>query len=146
MPTSSGHVHPSHYRWTRIVPAAELEERINKKESIGRLLAIVTLRRAASGHVNGVLIKGSKRSAKIKQETTIRHILGLGSQRSALFTVETEYGKDKRPVTFVFHGAGWGHGVGMCQSGAMGRAEQGQTYVDILKAYHPGTQLAYLNY
>ncbi|MBI5201683.1 MAG: SpoIID/LytB domain-containing protein, partial [Elusimicrobia bacterium] len=146
MPTSSGHVHPSHYRWSRIVPAAELEERVNRKEKVGRLLAIVALKRAQSGHVNGLLLKGSARTAKIRQETTIRHILGLGSQRSALFTIEIEYGKDKKPAAYVFHGAGWGHGVGMCQSGAMGRAEQGQTYVDILKAYHPGTELAYLNY
>ncbi|MCX5788061.1 MAG: SpoIID/LytB domain-containing protein [Elusimicrobia bacterium] len=146
MPTSSGHIHPSHYRWVRIVPAKELEERLNRKEKIGKLLAIVTLRRSVSGHVNGVLLKGSRRTVRLKQETAIRHLLGLGSQRSALFTIDTEVGKDKRPETFVFHGGGWGHGVGMCQSGAMGRAEQGQTYVDILKAYHPGTQLAYLNY
>ncbi|MBI4346718.1 MAG: SpoIID/LytB domain-containing protein [Elusimicrobia bacterium] len=148
MPTSSGHVHASHYRWSRIVPAAELEERINRTEkgAIGKHAALRTLRRAASGHVNGILLKGSRGSVKVRLETKIRHLLGLGSQRSALFTIETEYGKDKRPSTFVFHGAGWGHGVGMCQSGAMGRAEQGQTYVDILKAYHPGTELAYLNY
>lgn len=146
MPTSSGHVHAAHYRWTRVVPALELEERINRREKVGKLLGIQTLRRAASGHVNGLMLKGSKRQAKIRQETSIRSLLGLGSQRSALFTIETEYNKEKRPETFVFHGAGWGHGVGMCQSGAMGRAEQGQTYVDILKAYHPGTELAYLNY
>ncbi|MBI4424066.1 MAG: SpoIID/LytB domain-containing protein [Elusimicrobia bacterium] len=146
MPTSSGHVHAAHYRWSRVVGAKDLEERIHRKEKIGRLLQLLTLRRAASGHVNGLLIKGSKRQLSVRRETSIRHLMGLGSQRSALFTIETEYGKDRKPEAFVFHGAGWGHGVGMCQSGAMGRAEQGQTYVDILKAYHPGTELAYLNY
>ncbi len=146
MPTRSGYVHGAHYRWSRVVPASELQEKMNRQLKIGKLLRIQPLRRARSGHVNSVLVVGSKRKVTVQHETKIRHLLGLGSQRSTLFTLETEPGAEGRPESFVFYGAGWGHGVGMCQSGAMGRAEQGQSYVDILRAYYPSTELGNLNY
>jgi len=83
-----------------------------------------------------------------------------------LFVVDTEYrleaapkvksAKGKKaakksppllvPETFVFRGGGWGHAVGLCQSGAMGRAEAGQDYETIVKAYFAGVELAPLSY
>ena len=60
--------------------------------------------------------------------------------------VETEYDKKGRPKLFTFYGGGWGHAVGMCQSGAEGRALEGQSYHDILASYYPGIELGNLRY
>ncbi|MBI4385877.1 MAG: SpoIID/LytB domain-containing protein [Elusimicrobia bacterium] len=142
----SRYVYPSHYRWNRIIAAKDLEEKLNRSRKIGRLVGLRTLRRARSGHLNAVLILGSRRNVKVTDEARMRNLLGIGSQRSALFLIETEYDDQGRPETFVFHGAGWGHGVGLCQSGSIGRAEQGQTYDEILKAYFPGSEIGNLRY
>lgn len=140
------YVHPSHFRWTRVIAAEDLEERINRSMKIGRLLGVLTMQRSLSGHLNSVLLKGSKASPVVAKEIAIRGFLGDGSQRSALFTVETEADKKGRPRLFTFYGGGWGHGVGMCQCGAMGRALEGQSYHDILAAYYPGVELGNLRY
>ena len=162
----SGIVHPSHSRWARVVAAADLEARVNRKFKIGKLKGLRVLRRAPTGNVEAMLVLGSKRSVKLKDEFDIRGLLGVGSLRSTLFVMDTEYrlaspsaAKAKKgkkaakaappvlvPETFVFRGGGWGHAVGLCQSGAMGRAEAGQDYETIVKAYFAGVQLSNLNY
>jgi SpoIID/LytB domain protein len=158
----SGAVHPSHSRWARVVAAADLEERVNRKFKIGKLKGLRVLRRAPTGNVEALLVLGSKRNAKLKDEFDIRGLLGVGSLRSTLFVVDTEYrlapssaAKTKKgkkavaplvPEAFVFRGGGWGHAVGLCQSGAMGRAEAGQDYETIVKAYFAGVQLSNLDY
>jgi peptidoglycan hydrolase-like amidase len=137
---------PSHFRWTRAIPAQDLEKRLNRLAPIGALQAVVPLRRSASGHLNSVLVRGSRESMIIDTEMGIRSLLGIGSQRSSLFVLDTEYGPDGRPALFLFHGGGWGHGVGLCQAGAMGRAERGRSYVDILAAYYRGIEIGDLRY
>ncbi|MFA5139795.1 MAG: SpoIID/LytB domain-containing protein [Elusimicrobiota bacterium] len=139
-------VQPSHFRWTRVIPAQDLEKRLNRLAPIGTLKAIVPLRRSASGHLNSVLVRGSRESMVIDTEMGIRSLLGVGSQRSSLFVLDTEYGPDGSPANFLFHGGGWGHGVGFCQAGAMGRAEQGQSYAEILAAYYRGIEIGDLRY
>jgi SpoIID/LytB domain protein len=57
---------------------------------------------------------------------------------SAMFELKIERHAKGRPVTWVFTGGGWGHGVGMCQVGAIGRAEAGQNYREILNHYFNG--------
>ena len=162
----SGAVHPSHSRWARVVAASDLEERVNRKFKIGKLKGLRVLRRAPTGNVEALLVLGSKRNAKLKDEFDIRGLLGVGSLRSTLFIVDTEYRlesapaakarKGKKPAkkqapalvpdAFVFRGGGWGHAVGLCQSGAMGRAEAGQDYETIVKSYFAGVQLSNLDY
>jgi len=161
----SGYVHPSHSRWSRVVSAKDLEERVNRKHKIGRLKGLRVLRRAPTGNVEALLILGTKRNLKLSDEFAIRGVLGAGSLRSTLFIVDTEYrlevppapkrtkGKKAaapRPVlaadAFVFRGGGWGHAVGLCQSGAIGRAEAGQDYETIVKSYFTGVQLSALDY
>jgi SpoIID/LytB domain protein len=142
----SDYVHPAHFRWTRYIPASDLEERINRSIKIGKLLGLQTLKRARSGHLNSVKVLGSRDSRVVTKEFSLRGLLGDGSQRSALFVVDTDVDKNGRPKAFTFYGGGWGHGVGMCQSGAMGRAQAGQSYADILAAYYPGIELGNLRY
>ena len=106
------------------------------------------------------MVLGSKRSLTLNDEFDIRGLLGVGSMRSTLFVVDTEYRletpaavKGRKaakpalvPEAFVFRGGGWGHAVGLCQSGAIGRAEAGQDVETIVKAYFAGVQLAKLDY
>ena len=155
-------MHPSHSRWARVVAASDLEERVNRKFKIGKLKGLRVLRRAPTGNVESLLVLGSRKNAKLKDEFDIRGLLGVGSLRSTLFVVDTEYrlapagarpkkGKKSAapplvPEAFVFRGGGWGHAVGLCQSGAMGRAEAGQDYETIVKAYFAGVQLSNLDY
>lgn len=143
----STYVHPSHFRWTRAVPWKDLEERAARRfKGLGKLRFVRPLRRSPAGNVNGLLVQGSRRSQKVTSEMAIRGLLGVGSVRSTLFFFDVEYGSDGRPELLVFHGGGWGHAVGLCQSGAMGRAEAGQTYEDIVRAYFPGTTLGDADY
>jgi SpoIID/LytB domain protein len=161
----SGIVHPSHSRWARVIAAKDLEERINRRHKIGRLKGLRVLRRAPTGNVSALLVLGSKRNVKLKDEFDIRSLLGVGSLRSTLFIMDTEYrletpaaSKSRKgakaakpapvlvPETFVFRGGGWGHAVGLCQSGAMGRAEAGQDAETIVKSYFAGVRLSQLDY
>jgi SpoIID/LytB domain protein len=61
---------------------------------------------------------------------------------SAMFEVRAEKDAKGRPTAWIFTGGGWGHGVGMCQTGAIGRAEAGQNYREILGHYYSGAQVA----
>jgi SpoIID/LytB domain protein len=142
----SNDVHPSHFRWTRVVSVRDLEDKLDKKFRIGKLNGLRILRRSSAGNVNAVLLLGSKKRLKLDSETQIRSYLGLGSLRSTLFMFEVEYDEHGRAKTLLFHGGGWGHGVGLCQSGAMGRAEAGQNYEEIIKAYFKGVELSQLHY
>ena len=142
----SNFVHPAHYRWARVIPWTELSRRIDRRYHTGRLLRIRTLRRAPSGHVNALLLEGARRKVKVDSETAIRSLPGMGSLRSTLFVFTPEFGPDGRPEALVVQGGGWGHGAGLCQSGAMGRAEAGQDFLQIILAYFPGTALGRCDY
>ena len=132
--------HPE-YRWTKVVQADDIAQKISRKKPIGKLTGIKILARNASGRVQKIKFVGTQGSLLISKENQIRKYLGLGSLRSTLFVMDTVF-KDGMPVSFIFFGGGWGHGVGLCQSGAAGRAAAGQTYKEILQAYFPGTLLA----
>ncbi len=158
----SGYVHPAHARWTRAIPAKDLEDKLDRRFKIGKLRGLRVLRRVASGHVKSLLIIGSRSSKTLSDEMAIRSLLGVGSLRSTMFVVDTEYRKEAPPPakgrktakgaatlvpeTFVFRGGGWGHAVGLCQSGAMGRAEAGQDYETIVRAYFLGVDIGKLGY
>jgi len=128
------------FRWTRVIPAADLEARVSRKKNVGRIKNIIPLRRSRSGHVNAIRIQGTGGDLVVEREHEIRRILGLGALRSTLFVVETTYRKG-RTHAFTLYGGGWGHGVGMCQAGAGGLAEGGALYKDIVAHYYPDTFL-----
>ncbi|MHB2025882.1 MAG: SpoIID/LytB domain-containing protein [Elusimicrobiota bacterium] len=140
------YVYPSHFRWTRVIPFNELGSKLNARLGIGLLRKIIILRRSPPGNVNSVRIIGARRSVTVNSEFKIRNLLALGSLRSTLFTFETDYDSEGRPKALIFHGGGWGHGVGLCQSGAIGRALTGQNYRQIIQAYFPGVRIKTLGY
>ena len=125
------------FRWTRVVRVEDLQKMIKrKKKDIGTIVALVPLRRSASGYVSKLVIKGTKGEVVLNKENMIRANLSWGLLRSSFFVIEPNYEKHKLKY-FVFYGGGWGHGVGFDQTGAAGRAEEGQDYQTILKHYFP---------
>ncbi|HVE13085.1 MAG TPA: SpoIID/LytB domain-containing protein [Elusimicrobiota bacterium] len=143
---ASKHTPPAHFRWSRLVPADQLAERIKRREDVGRLLSIRVLRRSRSGNVNRVEFVGEKGSLVLDHENSIRTIFGLSAIRSTMFVLESWPGADGKPAEFALYGGGWGHGVGMCQVGAAGRADAGQDARAILTHYFPGAEIGRLGY
>lgn len=142
-----GVVSPSEFRWLRIIRQEDMEFKINKQLGTGKLKAIIPLRRSPSGHVNSVLFWGSKKKVIVRKEHLIRGLLGVGQIRSALFVLETHRSARGEPESYWIHGGGWGHGVGLCQSGAAGMAgKEGKNYREILSFYYPGTSLRRIKY
>jgi SpoIID/LytB domain protein len=77
----------------------------------------------------------------IRSELDIRNALGSKEMRSSAFVVDTYRDDNGIPVVFAFWGAGWGHGLGLCQVGALGLADQGMTYDKILTYYYHGVSI-----
>jgi len=120
------------FRWTVTRSKDELDKLLAKYR-LGAVKSIEVLERGVSGRARSVRVSGAARAEVIHGELRIRQT--FGNLRSSLFVVEMQNGGA------VFRGAGFGHGVGMCQTGAMGMAETGKSYREILRHYYPGTVL-----
>lgn len=127
----------SAYRWTYWVSREEIEKRLKLSETAGPILSLTIKDRSISGRAAKVLIKGTNGEKLLKGDS----IRSLGGLRSNLFIIQPKLGTDGHPEYFVFTGGGWGHGVGMAQSGAAGMAATGYSYNEILAHYYRGTQL-----
>ncbi len=120
------------FRWSRFVDADLLGGRLG----VGRVVEIIPVERSKGGRVKRLLIVGEKGRRTIEGELSIRRTLGHpGYLRSALFYVEPKAGG------FLIRGAGFGHGLGMCQYGAGFRALEGQKFYQILQFYVPGSRI-----
>ena len=100
---------------------------------IGRVKTLIPKQRGVSGRIQILTITGDKASVDVAGDLKIRRL--LGGLKSTLFDVKRDGN------TFVFQGAGFGHGVGMCQLGAIGMAEANKTNEQILGHYYRGTHL-----
>ncbi|MBL7094637.1 SpoIID/LytB domain-containing protein [candidate division KSB1 bacterium] len=131
------------FRWEVSYARQEIEELILEKtgEDIGEFLDIVPLERGDSGRLIYIELVGTKKKLKIGKELEIRRALSKSHLYSSCFYVEKEIGSDGRAVQFILKGAGWGHGVGLCQVGATVMAMKGISYVDILVHYYKGVRL-----
>jgi stage II sporulation protein D len=118
------------FRWTVTRSAAELD-RLLASFKLGTIKAIEVLDRGVSGRARQVRIVGSARSELVSGELRIRQT--FGGLRSSLFLVKVEGG------AATFRGGGFGHGVGLCQTGSIGMAESGKSYRDILRHYYQGS-------
>ncbi len=121
------------FRWIRYFDAESLEMYINKKETIGKIKDIEPVKRAKYGALTEIRVIGEKGIRNFKFDP-IRNI--LGKIRSNV--IKWEYSKDEKGfIDEIFiYGAGWGHGVGMCQRGVKGMAEKGKNYKEILFHYY----------
>lgn len=131
------------YRWQVIYTQEELAELIHRKSGIdfGQILDLVPLERGGSGRIVRLKIIGSQRSLIIGKELEIRRTLSESHLYSSAFVVDKELSANGVPTCFILTGAGWGHGVGLCQIGAAVMGAKGYTYDALLTHYFPGATI-----
>lgn len=125
-------------QWQERIPIDELQRRLARAHiNVGRLEKIEPVTFSSSNRVTEVEVKGDESRARLRRPQ-IRAALGL---KEYLFVVDRETDARGQVVAFVFTGRGWGHGVGMCQTGAYGLAREGYSYTAILQKYYTGVKL-----
>lgn len=131
------------YRWKVHYTQTELAELIRQrtKTDYGDILDLIPLQRGKSGRITRLQIVGSKKTMCIGKELEIRRTLSSSHLFSSAFVVDKVEGVDGVPQAFTLTGAGWGHGVGLCQIGAAVMGEQGYTYDRILLHYYEGAEI-----
>ena len=127
------------FRWVRKLSARELRDVVNKKYPVGDIRGIELGERGPGGRLKSVKIIGGKKTEVVRKELNIR--LAFGGLKSAMFVVEMQ-GSKGNPNSFTFFGGGRGHGVGLCQDGARGRAQAGAGYQEILRHYFTKADVA----
>ena len=124
----------SKFRWTETIAATELSARVAVEyPDVGRIKQLAAKQRGASGRIGVLEIRGDKANVEVSGDLHIRRL--LGGLKSTLFEVT------RQGDAFVFRGAGFGHGVGMCQMGAIGMASAGRRAAQILAHYYRGSHL-----
>lgn len=128
------------YRWIAHYSTEELSEIIRERSGIdfGTIIDLIPLSRGTSGRIYRLKIIGDKRSIIVGKELEIRKWLSRSHLYSSAFIVE------KTSTGFTLHGAGWGHGVGLCQIGASVMATEGYNYREILAHYYHNAKLSRL--
>jgi len=129
------------YRWKVIYRQDELSDLVRERTGMdfGRITSLEPLTRGTSGRIIRLRITGEKRSMIIGKELEIRKTLSKSHLYSSAFFVENT---EQDGVTlFVLHGAGWGHGVGLCQIGAAVMGARGYSYRQILFHYFVGAEI-----
>jgi stage II sporulation protein D len=124
--------------WQVTVTRAVVSEKLRSlAPAVGEIRDLKPARLGSSGRVVQMEIVGSLKSAVVNGYQ-VRNRLGL---RDTLYTLIRNQADDGSVASFTFDGRGWGHGVGMCQTGAVGMARAGRTTEEILKAYYQGIEL-----
>ena len=138
------------YRWKVEYTQAGLSDLLRRRSGIdfGDVLELRPLKRGASGRIIELLIQGTLRTVIVGKELEIRRWLSESHLYSSAFVVDTVYeqrpGGVHVPSKFILHGAGWGHGVGLCQIGAAAMSARGCTFDRILAHYFRGSSLTRL--
>ena len=125
------------YRWKVEYTQEELTNLVNEKlkMDLGTITDLIPLERGKSGRIWKLKIVGTKKSFTIGKELEIRRTLSESHLYSSAFVVDKQDGK------FILTGAGWGHGVGLCQIGAAVMSTQGYNYDQILLHYYRGAEI-----
>ena len=126
---ASGFANADKVRWRRTFTQREVDE-ICASLGVGTVQTLAVEGRGVSGRARALRIAGSRASARVYGELQIRRL--FRNLNSGMFVVE------RSGSGWIFVGGGWGHGSGMCQTGAIGRAQRGATYRDILAWYYSG--------
>ncbi len=126
------------FRWQKTLEEADWKK-VEEAAAVGRIRSIDEFVREISGRIISIKIIGSAGEKTVLRELAIRRLFGM--LRSSNFIVEWKRDKEGYIVGASFIGAGWGHGVGMCQTGAQSMALAGRSFDKILLHYFPGAQL-----
>ena len=131
------------FRWQVRYEREELESILREKAGIdfGTLQGLTPLERGPSGRISRLKIEGTKSTWIVGKELEIRRWLSPSHLYSSAFIVSTKRSAVGLPLRFTLYGAGWGHGVGLCQIGAAVMAEQGFNAEEILCRYFRGAAL-----
>jgi len=131
------------YRWEISYSQEEISEIVTQKTGrrLGWIRDLLPVERGVSGRILRLRILGTSLTLTVGKELEIRRILSPTHLFSSAFVVKKESGRQGIPSVFRFVGAGWGHGVGLCQIGAAAMATRGRSYREILRHYFPGTSL-----
>ncbi len=129
------------FRWKVVYTQKELSELVKSKTGIdfGSIVDLNPVERGVSGRLIQLKITGTKRTMTIGKELEIRKTLSASHLYSSAFIIEKQ--PTEGSINFVLHGAGWGHGVGLCQIGAAVMGTKGFAYHEILSHYFPGANL-----
>ena len=132
------------YRWKETLSQEKLQQLIadKLKMDLGAILDMKAVERGKSGRISKLQIIGTEKTFTIGKELEIRRTLSDSHLLSSAFVVD-KYDKDEQgvPQRFELIGAGWGHGVGLCQIGAAVMGEQGYHYDAILLHYYQGADI-----
>ena len=132
------------YRWKETLSQEKLQQLIadKLKMDLGAILDMKAVERGKSGRISKLQLIGTEKTFTIGKELEIRRTLSDSHLLSSAFVVD-KYDKDEQgvPQRFELIGAGWGHGVGLCQIGAAVMGEQGYHYDAILLHYYQGAEI-----
>ena len=132
------------YRWKETLSQEKLQQLIadKLKMDLGAILDMKAVERGKSGRISKLQLIGTEKTFTIGKELEIRRTLSDSHLLSSAFVVD-KYDKDEQgvPQRFELIGAGWGHGVGLCQIGAAVMGEQGYLYNAILLHYYQGAEI-----
>ena len=131
------------YRWQIKYTQTEISDLIKRRSGVdyGDIKALIPIERGTSGRLVKMKIVGTKRTKVIGKELEIRRTLSESHLYSSAFIVEKGIERGGVPESFTLTGAGWGHGVGLCQIGAAVMGEKGYKYDEILLHYFDGAIL-----
>jgi SpoIID/LytB domain protein len=127
-----------YFRWTVRITQNQLQGYLKQYSgrNAGDVLDLIPIKRGDSGRIIRLKIVGSRDTYLIEKELEIRRALAASTLWSSCFYVEKRNFRGNVPGEFVLHGAGFGHGVGMCQTGAAAMALKGKRFHQILKHYY----------
>lgn len=126
------------WRWTLRLTPEELAPSVGRMGDIGRLRTVLGLGRSAGGYLESARVVGDLGAFTVSGDRIRTALKGL---KSDLFYVEPRFDAQGRTVALLFHGGGWGHGVGLSQSGAEAMARAGLDDHAILRHYFPGDKI-----
>lgn len=131
------------YRWKVKYSQKEISELIHKKTGIefGDIKDLIPMQRGKSGRISRLKIVGTLRTVTIGKELEIRRALSESHLFSSAFVVDKTEVTGSVPSEFTITGAGWGHGVGLCQIGAAMMGEKGYSYDKILLHYYRNAEI-----
>ena len=139
------------YRWKVEYTQEEISNLVNTKsgEDFGQIVNLIPIERGTSGRLVKLKIVGTKKTMIIGKELEIRRILSTSHLYSSAFVAkrlnaEGKYLSEESnevPAKFELYGAGWGHGVGLCQIGAAVMGAKGYSYDSILYHYYPNAEI-----
>ena len=131
------------YRWKVKYSQKEISELIHRKTGIefGDIKDLIPMQRGKSGRISRLKIVGTLRTVTIGKELEIRRALSESHLFSSAFVIDKTEVAGSVPSEFTITGAGWGHGVGLCQIGAAMMGEKGYSYDKILLHYYRNAEI-----